>query len=100
MDMTEILLKLSKLRTEANLSARELSLRIGMSAQYFGQVERGRITLSVPVLLKILEVLKVSPAKFFSSSDAYDTDMALLNHLKMFPKKKREALLLFLTTTD
>ena len=100
MDTNNYLLKLTQLRTDANLSAREVSLRIGMSAQYLGQVERGRITLSVPVLLKILEVLKVSPAKFFSTSETYDTDIELLTCLKSLPKKKREALLNFLTTND
>ena len=101
MEIKEILQKIAKLRNEANLSARELSMRIGMSAQYIGQVERGRITLSVDILLRILEVLKVTPEKFFSpSTETYETDRAILNYLYAIPKKKKEALLEFITLKD
>ena len=101
MDIKDILQKIAKLRNEANLSARELSLRIGMSAQYIGQVERGRITLSVEVLLRILEVLKVPLEKFFSpSTETYETDKALLNYLYAITKKKKEALLNFINIKD
>ena len=54
MEIKEILSRIGYVRNQANLSARELSLRIGMSPQYIAQVESGRIVLTVEKLLKKL----------------------------------------------
>ena len=97
MEMQAILIKISALRNARKLSARELSLRIGMSAQYIGQLEHGKITLSVPVLLSILEVLDVTPEEFFYETSAdYAEDKALLAAIKTLPKDKKAALLYFI----
>lgn len=66
MEIKDIINRLGIVRNKANLSARELSLRIGMSPQYISQIENRRITLSVEKLLDILEVCDCSLEKFFS----------------------------------
>ncbi|MBO5229416.1 MAG: helix-turn-helix transcriptional regulator [Clostridia bacterium] len=66
MDMKEVLHRIGYVRNNANLSARELSFRIGMSSQYIAQVESGRIVLTVEKLLKILEVCNFPLERFFA----------------------------------
>lgn len=64
--MKEVLHRIGYVRNNANLSARELSFRIGMSSQYIAQVESGRIVLTVEKLLKILEVCNFPLERFFA----------------------------------
>ena len=64
--MKEVLHRSGYVRNNANLSARELSFRIGMSSQYIAQVESGRIVLTVEKLLKILEVCNFPLERFFA----------------------------------
>lgn len=93
----DILTRISALRNAKKLSARELSLRIGMSAQYVGQLEHGKITLSVPVLLSILEELDVTVDEFFyTPMEHYSTDKALFDVIKGLPHEKKVALLHFI----
>lgn len=66
MEIKEVLVRIGYVRNQANLSARELSLRIGMSSQYIAQVESGRIVLTVEKLLKILEVCNFPLERFFA----------------------------------
>lgn len=73
MDYKEFLVRLGYVRNKANLSARELSLRMGKSAQYIGMVERGRFQLSIGNLFQVLEICNFSVARFFSD-DFYDYD--------------------------
>ena len=54
MEIKEILARIGYVRNKAGLSAREVSLRIGMSPQYVAQVESGRIVLTIEKLLQIL----------------------------------------------
>ena len=51
MEIKEVLSRIGYVRNKAKLSAREVSLRIGMSAQYVAQVESGRIVLTMEKLL-------------------------------------------------
>ena len=97
MEMKDILSKMGYARTQANLSARELSFRIGMSSQYVAKLENGSIVLTVEKLISILNECDFPLDKFFySNPDEYDTDMELLKIFKSMPKNKKEALLKFL----
>ena len=64
MGIKEILSRVGYVRNSANLSARELSLRMGKSPQYIAQVESGRIVLTMPKLLEILEICNFSIERF------------------------------------
>lgn len=67
MTIKEIINRIGYARNQANLSAREVGLRMGMSEQYLSKVEGGHITLSVEKLLQILEICEFPIERFFST---------------------------------
>ncbi|MCL2228379.1 MAG: helix-turn-helix domain-containing protein [Firmicutes bacterium] len=83
MDKIEIIERISKLRTRANLSARALSQRIDLNDGYINRLESKKDFLpSVEVLLKIIEVCNSSPAEFFyRDMDAYKSDLPIIELL-------------------
>ena len=97
MTINEILTRLGFVRNSANLSARELSLRIGMSPQYIAQVERGRIVLTMEKLLQILEVCSFSIERFFSKNIyEYNEDKELEALIESMPLNKKKNLIEFI----
>lgn len=92
--MKEILYRIGYVRNCANLSARELSFRIGMSAQYIAQVESGRIVLTVEKLLKILEVCHFSLEHFFAPNiQDWNIDTELQDLICHLPPAKKQGIL-------
>lgn len=90
MDIKEVLYRIGYVRTGANLSARELSLRIGMSAQYIAQVENGRIVLTLEKLLRILEVCHFPVERFFAKNiEDWDVDHEFLNLFEVLPNRSK-----------
>lgn len=73
MSIQEIILRISQMRTEANLSARELSGRIGKSGSYINALEaqKGGFEPSLSALL----------------------DMELLQHFKKLTPEQKAAIL-------
>ncbi len=91
MTSKDVLWRLGYVRNSANLSARELSLRMGMSPQYVAQVERGRIVLTVEKLLQILEICNFPVERFFSANiEDYQTDKELEELLQSLPTNKKK----------
>ena len=98
MEIKDVMTRLGKVRSEANLSAREVSLRIGKSGQYLSQIESGRITLSVETLLDILKVCNCSEEKFFSENfESFNEDKQLKALLNSLPQNKKKSLIEFLS---
>ena len=94
MEIKEILSRIGYVRNKANLSAREVSLRMGMSPQYVAQLESGRIVLTVEKLLQILEICEFPIERFFSSNIAdYKIDNELKSLIESLPSDKRKTLL-------
>ncbi len=94
MDIKEILNRIGYVRNQANLSARELSLRMGMSPQYVAQIESGRIVLTVEKLLQILEICDFPVSRFFSSNIAeYEIDLELQQLINSLPLSKKKSLI-------
>lgn len=90
MDIKEVLYRIGYVRTGANLSARELSLRIGMSTQYMAQVENGRIVLTVEKLLQILEVCHFPVERFFATNiEDWDVDHEFQNLFEILPNRSK-----------
>lgn len=90
MEIKEILSRIGYIRNKANLSAREVSLRIGMSPQYVAQLESGRIVLTVEKLLQILEVCNFPIERFFSSNiDSFEVDNELKSLINNLPTDKK-----------
>ena len=97
MEIKEILSRIGYVRNTANLSAREVSLRMGMSPQYVAQVESGRIVLTMEKLLQILEICQFPIERFFSSNIAdYHIDNELKGLIETLPSEKKKNIIAFI----
>ena len=68
MEIKEILTRIGYVRNKANLSAREVSQRMGKSPQYVAQLESGRIVLTVEKLLQILDICDFPIERFLDTN--------------------------------
>ena len=97
MEVKEILSRIGYVRNKAILSAREVSLRMGMSPQYVAQLESGRIFLTVEKLLQILEICEFPIERFFSSNIAdYNVDNELKALIESLPIDKKKNIIEFI----
>lgn len=97
MNIKEIISRIGYVRNTANLSAREVSLRMGMSPQYVAQIESGRISLTVEKLLMILEICNFPIERFFSSDIAsYQVDTELADLINSLPVDKKKNIIEFI----
>lgn len=97
MGIKEILYRIGYVRNQANLSLRELSLRIGMSPQYMIQVESGRIVLTMEKLLSILEVCEFPLERFFAPNiQDWEIDNELTDLLAKLPASKKRNIIEFI----
>ena len=97
MEVKEVLTRIGYVRNIKNLSAREVSLRIGMSPQYVAQLESGRIVLTVEKLLQILEVCEFPVERFFSPNIAdYNVDEELKSLIEDLPTNKKKNIIEFI----
>lgn len=97
MDIKEILIRIGYVRNQANLSARELSQKIGMSQQYVAKLESGNIVLTVEKLLKILDACAFPVDRFFSNDiQQYSQNNELKSLIQSLPPHKKRSLIDFL----
>ena len=97
MEIKEILSRIGYVRNKANLSAREVSLRMGMSPQYVAQLESGRIVLTVEKLLQILEICDFPIERFFASNiNNYNVDQELKLLIEDLPLDKKKNIIEFI----
>ncbi len=90
MVIQDVLARIGYVRNQANLSAREVSLRMGMSHQYITHIEAGRIKLTLEKLLLFLEVCNYPLEKFFyDNPNDYDNDKAIIDLIKSLPSNKK-----------
>lgn len=85
MNIKEVILRISQIRSNANLSARKLSLDIGKNSAYISRLESSDDSFepSVSALLEIIDACGITPAQFFYDKvDEYKSDMELLDLLK------------------
>lgn len=57
--------RISELRRQLNISAREMSLRLGQNSNYINKVENGKIMPSLPSLFYICEFCHINLKAFF-----------------------------------
>lgn len=75
--------RLTKLRTEKGVSARDMSLSIGQSAGYINALENKNGFPSMQVFFYICEYLGVTPAEFFDEGNDYPAEyQELMEDLK------------------
>lgn len=62
--------RLTQLRLEKGVSARDMSLSLGQSAAYINRIENQKMMPSMSMFFYICEYLKVTPSEFFQLDDA------------------------------
>lgn len=60
--------RISELRTEKGISARDMSLSLGQSESYINKIENKRALPSMSNFIFICEYLGITPQEFFSTS--------------------------------
>lgn len=60
--------RIMKLRNIKGVSARDMSLSIGQSADYINKIENKRILPSMPAFFNICEYLEIAPSDFFNGN--------------------------------
>ncbi len=59
-------LNVAKERIKQNISAYELSLRLGKDASYINKLENGKINVSLKMIIEIAEMLKIDIKELFN----------------------------------
>ena len=91
----EIITRIGQMRTEAGLSSRELSLRIGKNESYVHSMEgKYGFEPSLSALLDIIEVCGKTPEEFFYHDPAQNKqDMQLLQYFKRLTPEQKAVIL-------
>lgn len=95
MTIKEIILRIGQMRVAANLSARELSGRIGKSSNYVHALESNRsFEPSLSALLDMIEVCGKTPEEFFyHDPEQFKKDRELLEFFKTLSPYQKEAIM-------
>ena len=70
--------RISQLRTQKNVSARDMSLTLGQNESYINQIENKKALPSLQVLFYICEYFGITPRQFFDEGDTYPAQLAEL----------------------
>lgn len=71
MEMDFIKNRVCTIRTAKKLSARNLSLELGMSTEYINQLESGRLKPSLEFLLNFCDYFNMTVGEFFDETVKY-----------------------------
>lgn len=94
MDLKDFSLRLSQLRLNKNVSAREMSLSIGQSEAYINNIESCVNFPSMTVFFYICEYLGITPSEFFDIESKSPTkEKELLSAVKGLSKEQLEHLI-------
>lgn len=94
MEIQDLIIRIKQARDKANLSARELSLRLGKNDSYINKVESKSFFPPVEMLLKIIECCNITPEEFFYRDLlSYQEDKKLLDYFNRLSKKQKQAIL-------
>lgn len=83
--------RLTQLRLEKGVSAREMSLALGQSESYINRIENNQMLPSLPVFFYICDYFDISPKEFFD--DAPEVDLGyieLIHNLRQLPAEERK----------
>ena len=94
MDERFIKQRIAKLRTDKNISAREMSLQLGQSTGYINTIENGKSLPSMSMFLYICEYFKITPQEFFDEENENPKLIQdILNESRKLNKQSLECLL-------
>ena len=97
MDGKDFSMRLAKLRTKKNVSAREMSLSIGQNQGYINHIESGQGMPSLSGIFYICEYLGITPSQFFDFDLKNPEKLNKINeYLKKLNDKQLNALEMFL----
>lgn len=97
MDEKDFSMRLTKLRTKKNVSAREMSLSIGQNQGYINHIESGQGTPSLSGVFYICEYLGITPSQFFDFDLKNPEKLNKINeYLKKLNDEQLDALEMFL----
>lgn len=97
MSIYDVIERIGYFRNRANLSARELSLRIGKHEGYINKLESKDFNLPTKILLEIIEALNISCEEFFASNySSYKIDNELFVTIRNLSDDRKENLLNFI----
>ena len=84
-------LRLSRIRSEKAVSARDMSLSLGMNEGYISSIESGKSFPRMGNFFNICESLDVTPVEFFDYNLQHPADMARLSqYMLMMNERQRE----------
>ena len=93
MEEKDFALRLAKLRTKKNVSAREMSLAIGQNPGYINHIETGRGTPSLSGILYICDYLGITPSEFFDTEIEHPEKLkSIIEDLKKLNDKQLETI--------
>lgn len=97
MEMSEVIQRIGYFRNKLNLSARELSLRIGKHEGYINKLESKDFNLPTRMLLEIIDALEITPAEFFADNYmSYKIDKNLNDLIHSLPNDKKNHIIEFI----
>ena len=70
----DVINRVGYFRNKANLSAREMSLKLGYNPQFIKTIESGRIELKVKTLLDFCDIVDITPQEFFYLGKTYNKE--------------------------
>ena len=82
-------IRLSKLRIQKGVSARDMSLSIGQNPGYINNIETGKALPSMSSFFFICEYLNITPFDFFDMNSEYPGKMhILIDNLKKLDERQ------------
>lgn len=63
--------RFASIRTANNISARQLSIKMGQSSEYINQIENGRKMPSMEGLFNFCDYFKITMGEFFDNTQTY-----------------------------
>lgn len=92
MDGNFLAARLSQLREQKGVSARTMSLDLGLSASYISNIENGKMLPSMQNFFYICEYLGISPSVFFDEGQRYPGTLhTLMDQLKKLDARQLDA---------
>lgn len=86
--------RLTQLRIEKGVSARDMSLSLGQSESYINKIENKRTMPSMTGFFYICEYLNISPKDFFDTENSQPRHTeVILTELNLLPSDKAEHIL-------
>lgn len=70
MDLEKFAQRLSQLRSQRGLSARDLSLSLGQASSYINQIENQKNYPSMAAFFYICDFLEITPMEFFNTEES------------------------------